>query len=595
MTRQTDKQSGGARRQLRRFAALVSGALSLAFSLATGQPDKSAQPAQPVAVSASLQSDNVAFVRIEGPIDSLTARSVDRRLRLAAEQGADAVVLDIDTPGGEVGAVLEICSYIKTTAVPLTVAWVNDQAYSGGTYIALACDAIVVAPYISFGDAAEIQVDMMGQVVTMSETERQKRLVPLIAEVVDSARRNGYDERLVQGFITLGVEMWLAERADTGERRFIGPEEYRLLFSSEPSRTGSPTVPSVIGGDAVATDSKTTADAGDGAVDLEIGAPVLADVASDISLSVGAESNRRHLTAEDPGKWKVVEYVSDGGTLLVLKSEQMRRFGLAISTVSSEREIEALLGSKSVVHLGESWAEKAGRSVGFLNHPIIRSLLIVVFLVGVFLEIASPGVSLPGAVAAAALIALLTPAMLVGLANWWEVVAIIAGIALIGVELLILPGFGVPGVAGILLLFLGLVGTFVHQDGLFPNSPTESGGLLSGVVSVLLAFATSGVVIYFVSKNLASFPLLNRLVLSTRTGDINSGDEMIAAMALPVEDLRVGDVGVAMSSLRPVGTARFGERTVEVTAALGHVDPGQRVTIVGIGEFGAYKVEPVAE
>src|SRR5690606_34714401 len=65
-------------------------------------------------------------------------------------------------------------------------------------------------------------------------TERAKLESPLLDEVVDSARRNHYDENLVQSFVSVGVELWLIENGETGEKVFVDREEYRAAIGEEP-------------------------------------------------------------------------------------------------------------------------------------------------------------------------------------------------------------------------------------------------------------------------------------------------------------------------------------------------------------------------
>ncbi len=206
----------------------------LLTSLAPGVP-AFAQDTTLSPVSASRQAANLAIIPIHGPIDRYTTLSVERRLALAIDSGADAVVFELDTPGGEVGAVLEICNMIKATPIK-TAAWVNQDAYSGGAIIALACEETFVARYATMGDAAPISMNPIQFAQGLQRTERQKILQPLITEVVDSARRHGYDERLVQGFLTLGVELWLIEENATGRRVFVTESQFRDLFNAEPPR-----------------------------------------------------------------------------------------------------------------------------------------------------------------------------------------------------------------------------------------------------------------------------------------------------------------------------------------------------------------------
>ena len=158
-------------------------------------------------------------------------RSLERRVQEALDDGADAVVLDLNTPGGGLEATLDICHLIKTDAPANTVAWINPQAYSAGTIIALACREIVVGRNASFGDAAPISP--WGPIPI---TERAKLESPILAEVIDSARRHHYDENLVQSFVSVGVELWLIEHVDTGERIFVDREEYRAVFGADPAQ-----------------------------------------------------------------------------------------------------------------------------------------------------------------------------------------------------------------------------------------------------------------------------------------------------------------------------------------------------------------------
>ncbi len=167
------------------------------------------------AVPASRKAKDIAVITIREEITSVTADSVRRRITLAEKAGADAIVFDIDTPGGDLYAALAICKLIKNCPIKNTVAWINTRAYSAGAIIALACKEIVNTSSSDFGDALPIAVDPLGQLKTLGKAERQKITAPMIAEVVDSARRNGYDEYLVQGLVSLGVELWLVENIQT--------------------------------------------------------------------------------------------------------------------------------------------------------------------------------------------------------------------------------------------------------------------------------------------------------------------------------------------------------------------------------------------
>lgn len=588
---------------------MVSAALLAASGLVRGQPGADGGGA--VAVPAARQADNVAVITIRRQIDRVSEWSVKRRMRIATDAGADALVFELDTPGGEIGPVLGICTAIKGSKVPNTVAWINDEAYSGGAVIALACREIVTADVVGFGDALPVAVSFGMLNTRLPEAERQKFLAPLLAEVVDSARRRGWDEKLVQGIVSLGVELWLVEHVQTGRRLFIDRNEYRTVFGSEPP-DAIPTVVSAApiesGEGSLASEppppaAPTPVPSGSGSspsedpVVFRPAAPGLEGLTEAVTDGLEVASPRPVLTTGDRGQWRLVEYVSDGRGLVVLKSSQkLREYGLSAGVVRDDTELRAFLGAKNIRRLEESWSEGL---VAFLTNIIVRGVLIAVFLVALFLEMTHPGLILPGAVAACALIALLAPPLLINMAQWWEVAAIAVGILLLVVELFILPGFGVAGILGVLLLFGGLVGTFVPQgaEGLFPDTPEGRNDLLYGVVTIVLSMATAGVGMWYLSRHFGSLPLFGKLVLKSPGIDAPIDDDsgMLAAMAAaPRGPVRPGDVGRAVTPLRPAGKVDFSGRIVDAVADLNYIEPGVPVRASSVSEF-RITVEPVAQ
>lgn len=546
------------------------------------------QSAQPSVVSASIPAENIAVITINGPIDRVTAQSVQRRIRMAEAGGAGALVFEIDSPGGEVGAVLDICTAIKKSKINNTVAWINSDAYSGGAIIALACREIIVADVASMGDALPIAAGPMG-IQPMSGPERAKILAPLVSEVVDSARQHGYDEKLVQGIVSTGVELWMVRRLSDGFVMFIGPEEYQRMFGTEPDRTALPDVPSP---GRLRESSPTPAPAPTPPASTRDptafipAAPELEAIAGQVSIGIETRSTRPVITEADRGQWELVKYVADGQGLIVLKTPQMLEYRLARARVNGDDELKAYFGARNLRRLDANWSEAM---VGFMTNWLVRAILIAVFLVGLFLELAHPGLVFPGAVAAIALVALLAPPMLVGMASWWEVAAIIGGIVLIVIEIFVLPGFGVAGILGVLLIFGGLLGTFVQDTpgGLFPDSPQGRQDLMYGAVSLLLSVVSSGVAIYFISKHFGSLPILSNLVLRDPTPDeVQTGDDMLAAMKVGDDRaVKVGTVGRALTPLRPAGKMEVGDLVVDVVSDMGFIAAGEPVRVVSMTQF----------
>jgi membrane-bound ClpP family serine protease len=189
---------------------------------------------QTAPVPSYRQATDVVVITIDGVVDSVTAQSFKRRLEEA--RNADAIVVDLNTPGGDLMATLEICYELKNNAPNNTVAWIHPHAFSAGTIIALACREIVAAPGSTFGDAAPINAT--GQPIPA--TERAKIESPVLAEVIDSARRNHYDEHLVESFVSVGIELWLIEHQQSGEILCVNSYEYKNLFGETPPQNFTP-------------------------------------------------------------------------------------------------------------------------------------------------------------------------------------------------------------------------------------------------------------------------------------------------------------------------------------------------------------------
>lgn len=579
-----------------------------AFAVAQAAPAATA-----VSIPATRAAKNLAIITLDTgdqPIEWVTAYSIKRRIKLAEEAGADAMVFRIHTPGGELGAVLEICQAIKESSIKNSVAWINTKAYSGGAVIALACREIVLTDNATFGDAAVIAVSARG-LETLGPTERAKVLAPLLTEVVDSARRGGYDEKLVQGFVTLGVQLWLVENVATGQRICIDAKEYEYLFGSAPP-PGSPILASapdsVINapvkapdpneersifdagkrkkrrggsgaGGAPASPAESLGPASEAADKLVPASPQISpELAATVSDSLTQPSARPALTKADIGQWKEIGYISDGNTIYTMKTGEVMKFGLGAARINTEQEMAAYFGAVNVRTLEPAWSEAFVR---VLTNRIVQGILIVIFLIALFLEMTHPGLVLPGTVAGLALLALLGPPILIGAAAWWEVAAILAGVVLIAIELFLLPGFGVFGVLGVICLFGGLLGAMVPtgSSGMFPGSAGENSVLYSAAI---LAVSTiiAGVGAFFITKNLRSLPVFGRLVLAHQLGE--SAEVAEAAESVGPA---VGQVGRAITPLRPSGKAQFGDEILDVVAAGGFVDSGVPVRVVEAQAF----------
>lgn len=560
-------------------ALLALAAIMVATDPAWARVDDKPMPA---AVPAYRQADTLAVITIRGPIDKMTLKSLERRMAEAVADGAEAVVLDIDTEGGQLVATLDICNLLKDRGdTPInTVAWIHPKAYSAGTIIALACREIVVGPNAAFGDAAPIS-----PFTALPTTERAKVESPILQEVVDSARRHHYDEKLVQSFVAVGVELWLIENVNDGERIFVDRTEYKTVFGTEPPDEMTPVAPSAAAQqEAVIPWINPLMEP-----PRETGPELTEeDLARELEYAQQLPPSRPALTEADRGQWRLVAQVVTGDRLLTVGPTEAIYYGLATETIADETELAAYFGAATVKHYHASWSEALVRVL--VSWPV-RIVLIIIFIVALFIELAAPGLGVFGATAGVAFLILFGAPFLIGMAQWWDLLLIVLGLLLVAAELFVIPGLGIAGICGAICLFAGLVGTFVSGD---ISSPQGQSELWTGLVTTMTAVFGAGVGVWLVSRHFHSLPLLDQLVLKAEVRDrgVSRTPEagLLESMGAAQRALAVGDVGTAHSDLRPAGRAEINGRMVDVKSVGSYIEKGSPIVVVSVGRF-AIEVE----
>jgi membrane-bound serine protease (ClpP class) len=228
--------------------------------------------------------------------------------------------------------------------------------------------------------------------------------------------------------------------------------------------------------------------------------------------------------------------------------------------------------------LSYTWSEKL---VEWLTSPMVRTILLIVMLLAAYVELNTPGVGLPGLVAVCCLVVFLGAPYLTGLADMWDILAVVAGAVLLAVEVFVIPGFGVTGIAGIALICIGVVASFVGPE--MPNQPPFYWPRLDYTLEALKTGVWALVI--GLSAALAGGIALRRIFPSVPyIGQIVAPNPTAAAVAMPdpypTDVARPGDAGVAETPLRPAGKARFEAVLFDVTTEGEFIELGARVEVL---------------
>jgi membrane-bound ClpP family serine protease len=270
---------------------------------------------------------------------------------------------------------------------------------------------------------------------------------------------------------------------------------------------------------------------------------------------------------------------ADENKYLTLTAERARELGVAQEVVPSFEKLCELEGvNPADVHTADSdWLDSLA---DFLRDPWTSVVLVMLGITCLILELKMPGVSLPGVVAAVCFVLFFwSHSQLNGQITWLAMLLFILGLLLIGLEVFVLPGFGVAGISGILLV-LGSLGLVAY--GHWPRSNEEWVGFGQKIgpfgISILGALALA----FILARYLPSIPYANRLMLRPQ-------DELAAeAGDVPPDSVQpdlanlLGAIGVAATPLRPAGKTQFGDEFVDVVAEGGYVLPGTRVQVIEI-------------
>jgi len=257
------------------------------------------------------------------------------------------------------------------------------------------------------------------------------------------------------------------------------------------------------------------------------------------------------------------------GKLLTLTTSEAIQLKVANWTASSIEEAlkAAGLSGAEVRHAKETWAESFVR---FLTNPIVSSLLMSLGLLGLLVEIRTPGFAVPGTIGLVCLGLFFWGHWIVRLAGWEELLLVSIGVLLIAIEIFVLPGTTLAGIAGAAALVAGLGMTLVGA-GATPSVIVNALGQVAGALLVAMAGA------FALLRVLPRSPIGRHLVLATGM------DADLGYVSTPESDHRwLNRAGTTVSPLRPAGIAQIDGTRVDVVSDGGFIEAGVAIEVTRV-------------
>lgn len=208
----------------------------------------------------------------------------------------------------------------------------------------------------------------------------------------------------------------------------------------------------------------------------------------------------------------------------------------------------------------------------FLN-PYLRSVLILLILAGIYFEMQSPGIGFPIVVSIVAALLYFIPSYLHGFAQSWEILLFIVGIALIVLELFVIPGFGVAGIAGAILTLAGLVLVMLDNDFL-DFSMVDEGALTEALVILIIGIAGGIILLVVGGKRFMNTKAFKRITLQDT---LNTKDGYTSSF---FKEPMIGKTGVAYTVLRPSGKVMIDDQVYDAFSRNDFIDKGSEIIVI---------------
>ncbi len=426
-----------------------------------------------------IERQKIVIIPLQKEISSTTWNYVKNGFILADSVKATAIILHMNTYGGQVIFADSIRTKILNSPIPTHV-FIDNNAASAGALISIACDSIYMREGATIGAATVVNQG--------GEEAPDKYQSYMRATIRATAEAQGKDTTIVNGDT---ITTW---RRD----------------------------------------------------------PKIAEAMVDESLYVAG--------------------VSDTGKTLTFTAQEAITHHYCEGISTSIDEVIRLLGitEYEVIHYQPTAYDNVK---GFLLNPVFHGILIMLILGGIYFELQSPGIGFPLIIAIGAAVLYFAPLYIDGLAAHWEIALFLLGVALIALEIFVIPGFGIAGILGATFTFVGLILSMINNIN-FNFEMVKIKSLVVAVTTTSLAFLIGTSLSLWLTNKFWGRGAFHRLSLESvqKTED--------GYVAVDIKNELIGKEGVSATSLRPAGKVKIEGTIYDAVALVGLIDKGSAVKVV---------------
>ncbi len=269
----------------------------------------------------------------------------------------------------------------------------------------------------------------------------------------------------------------------------------------------------------------------------------------------------------------VVDSIKQAGKVITFTTNEALKYHYCEAKVNSIEEI-LKLNKIEAYELDHYTLGATERIIAFFLNPFISGLLILMIIGGIYFELQTPGAVFPIAAAMVALVLYLVPYYLNGLAEYWEIIALMVGIILLIAEIFFIPGFGVAGITGIALTVTSLILIMLNND-FFNFEFVPLGDIVKATFAALGGITGGVLLLFFGGAKLTETKAFKRIAL-TDTQESSQGYSVRTN-----EPNLVGKTGMAHTVLRPSGKVMIDGNVYDAFTRGDYIQRGETIEVIG--------------